>query len=67
MKDDHDKLKSCLICDNTGYKIIRDIETDVLKEELCECEWGQITHDYLTSLAGGSDDYNRRSTIKRIS
>lgn len=69
---EEDKLKPCLICDNTGFKISRDIETDKLVEMLCECPWGDITRSYFNmALVDESEaknnDYHKRCGARRIS
>lgn len=66
--ENSDKLANCFICDNTGYKISRNPETDTLLEEFCDCEWGQVTKDYMACFNdGGANDSNKRSTVRRIS
>lgn len=69
---EEDKLKPCLICDNTGFKISRDTETDKLKEVICNCPWGDITRSYFNMALSeeseaDNNDYYKRRDITRVS
>ncbi len=69
MTENTDKLKPCLICDNTGFKAIRNIETDKIEEILCECSWGDVSRDYFALLTKEEEphDDHKRCGVKRIS
>jgi hypothetical protein len=66
MIENTDKLKPCLICDNTGYKNIVNQDTNKLMEDYCECPWGDISREYLTLFESKNHDHHERCGARRI-